>query len=182
MHAPFNRLMAQRRGEANDVWLACMLASQWVGMGQMPAELGLSAAGFSAMLEHHFPNAAWSPRASEPPHWDARLVEERDVLIELLASHRAQQHESEHWMAVIVATGCMSNNHLWQDLGLWSRTDLTNLLKHNFPTLANRNDRDMKWKKFLYKQLCEQEGIYLCRAPSCAVCVEYHYCFGPEYE
>jgi len=35
-------------------------------------------------------------------------------------------------------------------------------------------------RAFLYKQLCEQEGIYLCRAPSCAVCRDYTLCFGPE--
>jgi len=83
-------------------------------------------------------------------------------------------------MSVIVATGCMANDHLWQDLGLWSRRDLSELMARNFPTLAAKNDRDMKWKKFLYKQLCEREGVYLCRAPSCAVCCDYAKCFGPE--
>ncbi|MFM8444786.1 MAG: nitrogen fixation protein NifQ, partial [Methylococcus sp.] len=33
------------------------------------------------------------------------------------------------------------------------------------------------WKKFLYKQLCEAEGIYVCRAPSCGECVDYADCF-----
>ncbi|GBE11207.1 nifQ [bacterium BMS3Abin12] len=50
----------------------------------------------------------------------------------------------------------------------------------NFPELAARNDRNMKWKKFLYKQLCEREGIHACRAPSCQVCIDYAQCFGPE--
>ncbi len=38
----------------------------------------------------------------------------------------------------------------------------------------------MKWKKFIYKQLCITEGIYTCRAPSCEVCADYADCFGPE--
>jgi hypothetical protein len=38
----------------------------------------------------------------------------------------------------------------------------------------------MKWKKFLYKQLCEAEGLYLCRAPSCSVCVDHPLCYGSE--
>jgi nitrogen fixation protein NifQ len=38
----------------------------------------------------------------------------------------------------------------------------------------------MKWKKFLYKQLCEEEGLYVCRAPSCQVCVDYERCYGSE--
>lgn len=58
-------------------------------------------------------------------------------------------------MSVIVATG-MASDHLWQDLGLWSRQDLSELMARNFPTLAAKANRDMKWKKFLYKQLCEQ--------------------------
>ena len=43
-----------------------------------------------------------------------------------------------------------------------------------------RNDRDMKWKKFLYKQLCDRAEINACRAPSCSVCSDYARCFGPE--
>ena len=83
-------------------------------------------------------------------------------------------------MAHILAAGCMASDHLWQDLGLWHRAELTALMRRNFPPLAARNVKDMKWKKFLYKQLCESEGIYLCRAPSCEVCVDYAVCFGPE--
>jgi nitrogen fixation protein NifQ len=74
----------------------------------------------------------------------------------------------------------MGADHLWQDLGLGSRQDLSELFWRNFPALAAMNQRDMKWKKFLYKQLCFQEGIYTCRAPSCEVCVDYSSCFGPE--
>lgn len=85
-------------------------------------------------------------------------------------------------MASIVATACMGLDHLWQDLGLWSRNELSALLHTNFPILAARNIRDMKWKKFLYKQLCEREGIYVCRAPSCDVCADYALCFGSEVD
>jgi nitrogen fixation protein NifQ len=46
--------------------------------------------------------------------------------------------------------------------------------------LKARNDRDMKWKRFFYKQLCNQEGVYTCRSPSCEVCADYVRCFGPE--
>lgn len=83
-------------------------------------------------------------------------------------------------MAHVIAAGCMASDHLWHDLGLWQRADLTALMRRNFPSLAARNVRDMKWKRFLYKQLCEAEGIYTCRAPSCEVCTDYHACFGPE--
>jgi nitrogen fixation protein NifQ len=83
-------------------------------------------------------------------------------------------------MAEIVAVACLGDNHLWQDLQLASRAELSALMKHWFPTLVQRNVGDMKWKKFLYKQLCEREEIFVCKAPSCAVCSDHAICFGPE--
>jgi nitrogen fixation protein NifQ len=74
----------------------------------------------------------------------------------------------------------MGNDHLWQDLGLWSRDYLGLLMTQSFPALAAKNEHDMKWKKFLYKQLCEQAGINTCRSPSCEYCTDYLNCFGPE--
>ncbi|MCX7946668.1 MAG: nitrogen fixation protein NifQ [Hydrogenophilus sp.] len=98
----------------------------------------------------------------------------------LLLEHGAGRDLSERWIAEIVACGCAGGDHLWQDLGLWSRRELNELLWVNFPRLAAKNVFDMKWKKFLYKQLCQREGIYLCKAPSCAQCSDYVMCFGNE--
>jgi nitrogen fixation protein NifQ len=80
------------------------------------------------------------------------------------------------WLAV----ACLGDNHLWQDLQLPSRAELTALMNHWFPALAARNDRDMKWKKFFYKQLCDRAEISVCRAPSCAVCSDYALCFEAD--
>jgi nitrogen fixation protein NifQ len=80
------------------------------------------------------------------------------------------------WLAV----ACLGDNHLWQDLHLPSREALSALIAHWFPTLKARNQHDMKWKKFFYKQLCEREQISICKSPSCAECSDYAACFGPE--
>ncbi len=174
-------LMSHGRGLPNDDALARMLATQADEGGSLPAGLGLASAEFIALLARHFPGVTWPAAPNRPPPaWDPRLLEEKEELINLLDFYRAGQDDSERWLSVIVATGCMANDHLWEDLGLWSRRDLSELMMRNFPALAAKNDRDMKWKKFLYKQLCEQEGVYLCRAPSCAVCCDYAQCFGPE--
>jgi nitrogen fixation protein NifQ len=173
--------MSCSRGWSNDEALAQMLATQINGGGALPVGFGLTPGEFAALLARHFPGFIMptvAPYLLQP--WDPRLVEELQELVKLLQSYRAAQDESEGWLSVIIATGCMANNHLWEDLGLWSRQDLSALIARNFPTLAAQNDRDMKWKKFLYKQLCLQEGVYLCRAPSCAVCRDYSQCFGPE--
>lgn len=173
-------LMAYARGNNNDNALACMIATWSFGGGALPARLGLPPDQFENLLAHHFPGARvtspWQPVAVRS---EARS-DEIDELQRLMLANRAGQDPSEAWLAAIVASACMGDDHLWQDLGLWCRADLTALMRGNFPGLAARNDRDMKWKKFLYKQLCETEGIYACRSPSCAVCVDYANCFGTE--
>ncbi len=173
------RLMSHARGETSDDAVACMFASWRCGGSALPDWLGLAPGDFDAMMRHYFPGASVIFQ-----HAVAATAVERDDEIEeihrLLMMNRAGKEDSESWVARIIATGCMGNDHLWQDLGLWSRRDLTALMERNFPLLAQRNHKNMKWKKFLYKQLCETEGIYTCRSPSCEVCADYHDCFGAE--
>jgi nitrogen fixation protein NifQ len=38
----------------------------------------------------------------------------------------------------------------------------------------------MKWKKFLYRMICRDEGFRLCSAPSCSECDDFAVCFGEE--
>ena len=83
-------------------------------------------------------------------------------------------------VAEMVALACLGDNHLWQDLQLASRNELSALMRHWFPALVAKNHADMKWKKFLYRQLCEREEILICKSPSCAVCTDRPICFGPE--
>ena len=83
-------------------------------------------------------------------------------------------------VAEAIALASLGDNHLWQDLQLTSRAELSALFEQHFPRLAARNTQNMKWKKFLYKQLCEREEIFVCKSPSCAVCCDYVQCFGPE--
>lgn len=172
--------MALARGLPNDDLLARMLASWAQGYGILPHSLGLAPGDYAQMIDRHFPGLSWPLSegwARDTAREEALLL---DDLRRLLLSFRAGIDLSELWLADIVAAGCMGSDHLWQDLGLWGRADLSNLMRTNFPALAERNDKDMKWKKFLYKQLCLQEGIRACRSPSCEVCSDYRDCFGPE--
>jgi nitrogen fixation protein NifQ len=176
----YDWLMAGRRGDVAEDILARMLASWFLDYGVLPDNLGLSAEEFSNMLQHHFPGISPAGFSSPVRLSDPRRSEEMEDLYKLLMENRTGSSCSEVWMARILVAGCMGEDHLWQDLGLWSRQDLSRLMQENFAPLAERNSKDMKWKKFLYKQLCEAEGIYTCRAPSCEVCVDYRECFGPE--
>lgn len=176
----YARLMAVATGGRNSHIIASMLANWSVGESVLPARLGLSRAAYRALFVSHFPGVQWHEDPARHGEIDFGRLPERDDLVKLMLDARAGADESEVWLAEIVAAACMGMDHLWQDLGLFSRQELSELMQLNFPALAALNDRDMKWKKFLYKQLCEQQGIYACRAPSCDVCTDQRVCFGPE--
>jgi nitrogen fixation protein NifQ len=173
-------LMDAGRGEPVEDALARIIASWSYGYGAMPDYLGLSEAAFDTLMTYHFPRYPRSHIHHPGRRIDPRRLDEMEDLHKLLLQGRSGRCESEIWLADIVIAGCLGEDHLWQDLGLWNRADLSKLMHDNFAPLAARNDKDMKWKKFLYKQLCETEGIYTCRAPSCEVCTDYQNCFGPE--
>jgi nitrogen fixation protein NifQ len=161
-------------------WLACMMASWCAGQGVLPDYLGLEPEQFKEFKNHFFPGCnipELAPSAKAP---DFSRMLEKDDLVGLLKHFSKPDTLETDWIIGMIVAGCLGSDHLWQDLGLWSRLQLSALLQYNFPELAAKNDKDMKWKKFLYKQLCEAEGLYLCRAPSCDVCIDYSHCYGPE--
>lgn len=82
-------------------------------------------------------------------------------------------------IAETIAVACLGSKHLWQDLQLPSRSALSVLMRQWFPTLVALYVGGMKWKKFLYKQLCERQEIFVCKSPSCALCADHALCFGP---
>lgn len=176
----YGRLMAHAAGLANDDLFAKMLVSQATGVGALPPGLGLDPAAFSELLSRHFPDSG-PLGLTGGDGLDAARAPERDDLVGLMLEGRAGVDASETWMAAIVAAACMAGDHLWQDLGLWSRQDLSRLMTANFPHLAAKNDRDMKWKKFLYRQICDREGIPVCPAPSCQACADYAKCFNTDH-
>ncbi|MBK1685290.1 nitrogen fixation protein NifQ [Rhodoferax fermentans] len=157
------------------VVLASLLVGRALNQGVLSAKLGLSQADFAALWDAYFPG--------EPmPLLDGPCKDslELDDIHQLLLGHRAGSQVSELWLARIVACACCGRDHLWQDLGLANRAELSSLMTLAFPTLAALNVGDMKWKKFIYRHYCSTEGIYLCPAPSCGECADHAKCFSPE--
>jgi len=177
---PRKKMLLRARGHGNDAAFAAMALSARHGRTALDGWMGLSAAEFRKLMRRHFPGVKIPTGVRSGLQRPKVRSLEWDELRRLLLSHRWGRDVSELFMANIVCSGCLGSDHLWQDLGLFDRGELSALMMRNFPTLATRNDRDMKWKKFLYKQLCIAEGIYVCRAPSCEECAEYDVCFGPE--
>ena len=167
-------------GFENTELMARIYASWAVNQGVLPNWMGLDPEIFMSMMEYHFPDYDLDAVPNPGHSLDLSRAPESEDLYQLLMQNRTHGNDSEMWIARILVAGCMGSDHLWQDLGLWSRGDLSRLMTFNFQLLALSNNRDMKWKKFLYKQLCAAEGVYVCRAPSCEVCTDYQDCFGPE--
>ncbi len=165
----------------NTEWLCQILASWSAGEGALPDALGLEPTDFTALQGGYFPKLDIPAAAPSGLRADfSRMLERDDLLRHCLEQAAHPEREETRWMAHLLVAACLGDDHLWQDLGLWSRQDLTDLIAYNFPALAGANHQGMRWKKFLYKQLCATEGIYICRAPSCEVCVDYPLCFGAE--
>ena len=148
---------------------------------------GLGAAATRHLIARWFPGAdpvleldwrALAHAERTEPRYDE--IEDLVALLTECGAPAAGAHEEMRWLAHALGQASLGDNHLWQDLHLPSRRELSALMTRWFPELAARNDRDMKWKKFLYKQLCDKAQLPICRAPSCSVCSDYAHCFGPE--
>lgn len=172
----------------NHDFLTIILFSQRSGKGCLPFHLGLSQDQFNTLVDFHFKelksSIAEAPGVNENAEIRQELLDlRRDEwldIVKLLISHSRFKDHSETWIAHIIAAACMGGDHLWRDLGLPTRQSLRALFDLNFPELASKNTGDMRWKKFLYRQLCEEGGHFVCRSPTCETCPTYDECFGDE--
>ena len=141
--------------------------------------LGLGAASLTAMTEEIFPHARPLFERLDPDE-EPILADDERCLRELLLRYTTLATPLEGHLAAVVARRALRPNHLWQDLGLRHRRELSWLMSRHFEALATKNGQDMKWKKFLYRMICRDEGFVLCTAPSCAECSDFDRCFGDE--
>ena len=140
--------------------------------------LGLTRDALAALTTRHVPEFV-SLLDGLPDDTGEDAIEEEDLRAFLL-DHRAHGSAEEEWLAAIVARRSLEPNHLWQDMGFANRLELNAMFRRHFPELVARNATDMKWKKFFYRQLCEREGLLLCKSPNCEVCDDFAVCFGAE--
>jgi nitrogen fixation protein NifQ len=143
------------------------------------------------------PFALWM--GLEPSEWQAMA---RDSMIEtqpfcagapapaqaaqlaaLMLARRSPGADARHaaWLAHAIAAASHGKHHLWQDLGLTGRTDVSALMQCYFEPLYLANVHDLKWKRFLYQQLGAALGHEDLRAPGCASCGDFGRCYpdGP---
>lgn len=164
--------------------LACVLSlardEVLAGRATWPEATGLGPRSLLRLIAISFPAVSFEHFDLDPAGEEPERAEEEDMLHALLLEHADRNLAMSLYFARIVARRAMRDDHLWQDLGLFERAELTRLLNRHFPKLARGNIHNMKWKKYFYRRLCEAEGFTLCTAPSCRECSDFELCFGEE--
>ncbi|HZU65316.1 MAG TPA: nitrogen fixation protein NifQ [Novosphingobium sp.] len=108
------------------------------------------------------------------------MPQQEQTLRDILWMNAGSGSRLQRLLARMIARRALRPNHLWQDLGLAHRGELSALMQRHFPRLAARNAADMKWKKFFYRMMCNDAGFALCAAPVCSECDDFDACFGGE--
>lgn len=159
--------------------LASILAVAAMEEGAMAARAGLTTSDLVSLMAQWFPVAGGSGIAWFTPDKD---VDDDEVTMvrDLLLAHRSSEGDVGRWLAAMIARRAMEPNHLWEDLGLRERSELTRLLSRHFAPLAARNTQNMRWKRFFYRALCESDGFVMCTTPVCTDCQDFALCFGEE--
>jgi len=159
--------------------LACLISVAASEAGELTERLGLSAEDLSGLLSSFTvgeriagDNRAAAAEAADP--------EEVELIKNILLAHLVPGNEIGRWFAAMIARRALEPNHLWEDLGLRNRGELTRLMGRHFASLAARNDKNMRWKRFIYRLMCENDGFVMCATPVCTNCADYNSCFGAE--
>lgn len=146
--------------------------------------LGLPQPAWRALLERHFVHASASAPLSALPLVDtgehAAFVDTLRTLL-LTYSNSTVDASDAHCLASIIAHACLRPDHLWCDLGLAGREEVTWMLTRYFPRLVELNVGNLRWKKFLAQQRALSLGLEPGPAPGCPGCEDYGHCFPGDH-
>jgi len=152
------------------------------------ALLGLQPPEWRALLARHFSRASTLPLSlplSLPqllsPGEHASFIRSLHALLLANANASDAVHADDaRCLATIIAHACLRRDHLWRDLGLAGRDEVTWMLTRYFPSLVALNVENLRWKKFLAAQCALSLGLQPGPAPGCPGCEDYRYCFPPR--
>ncbi|WFU39765.1 nitrogen fixation protein NifQ [Bradyrhizobium sp. CB82] len=158
--------------------LASVLCAAVMDGGPLPDRAGLTTEDLNKLLAQCFSSAPIRNLVSMENV--VPTSDEEIMLRDLLLAQRSTEGETSRWLAAMIARRAMEPNHLWEDLGLRERLELSRLLARHFAPLAAQNIKNMRWKRFFYRRLCEEEGLVMCTTPVCTQCNDFNHCFGEE--
>jgi nitrogen fixation protein NifQ len=159
--------------------LASILAVAAMEGGAIAERAGLANHDLVKLIEEQFPAAtdaaaSWCAQTEKPEDEETAMV--RDLLL----ANRSTESDISRWLSAMVARRAVEPNHLWEDLGLRDRDELTRLLDRHFGPIACKNTKNMKWKRFFYRSMCEDDGFVMCSTPVCTQCADFNRCYGDE--
>jgi len=171
-------LAGVRDARVPDTRLFARLIAARIDAGD-PAALGLGREDFAALMARHFPDAALDVALPEQPLADAPLfvAELIALLLQFDRPDAAADAADARCLATILGAACLRPDHLWRDLGLSGRDDVTDLLTRHYPALVARNTANLRWKAFLAQEVALAHGRVPGPAPGCPGCEDFGHCF-----
>lgn len=89
--------------------------------------------------------------------------------IETLLESYAVDENAKDKLAPWIAENSIKLNHLYEDLGLKNRAEMGVFMSKNFPLLALKKPKELRWKKFLFDTIGKT-------APACKFCPDITTC------
>ena len=164
---------------------ACLFAVAASEQYDTAKALGLDTENLSAIMDRFFPsvdrdilNRHTTPGDDPPP-------EINEDVLRILFSHIPVEEDvydrsvSTLFCKILAARAALPG-HLWVAMGLFERPQLTAAIRRHLPTLAEANSQNMRWKRYLFKQVCDLNGGVMCKSPNCGVCSDYALCFAVD--
>ncbi len=161
---------------------ACLLAVADKEQTPLHLALGLTEEMLTELIDQLFPKIDRQSLFSDPAQKTATPPEINPEILELLRSFVAPEERSlQRFLSRIMAHSISARTahpgHLWVAMGLFERPQLTEGIRRHLPLLLKANNQGMRWKRFLFKQICELNGGVMCKSPNCRDCSDYVICF-----
>lgn len=164
---------------------ACLIAVAAQESANLAVPLGLGQSDLDSLLVMFFPDQSRDILDNHLSSTTQPLEKCNSEVLSILLNHvptgkDLNQTFVSQCLARIIAARTTLAGHLWVAMGLTERPQLTAAIRRHLPTLAKANNQNMRWKRYLYKQVCDLNGGVMCKAPNCGVCSDYHLCFTEE--
>ena len=177
-----NSLQPDRTTNEDRHLFACLLSVAAEDSCSPAAVLGLADRDLTTLLARYFPDIDQTILEQLSFSTAEQSAERNDEVLSILLSHLPKEPDRANlqtsvWLAYILAARAALPGHLWVAMGLTERPQLTAAIRRHLPSLANANNQNMRWKRYLYKQVCELNGGVMCKAPNCGVCSDYVLCY-----
>lgn len=164
---------------------ACLLAVAAGEPYETAAALGMTRGDISELLATYFPRIDLKDLENESRSAQGAPPEQNGEVLAILLSHVPKDKDGHEvrtsaWLARTLAARAAHPGHLWTAMGLFERPELTAAIHRHLPSLAAANSQGMRWKRYLFKQVCDLGGGVMCKSPNCGVCSDYALCFESE--